>query len=105
MTWTQTHRRTDALREIEAIAAADPSAALPWREEYADVFGSRDQLVALLRARWQTRLTAQLDPHVTEAVQDQLETAVRRRSVGLLRILDRLDREELASERLSPVDA
>lgn len=61
MTWNETHRRTQVLREIEALIAstslpAEPPAPLAWHTSYDALFGDRDGLVAWLRYRWQLRL-------------------------------------------------
>ena len=66
MTWSETKRRWRILREIEDLFVADPAAELPWTEEYGELFGDRDGLVASLRYRWQLTRDAQLDTHSPE---------------------------------------
>lgn len=64
MTWTETHARWAALREVETLAAADPDGELPWSEQYAELFGDRAALLAALRYRWRVAELAQLDPEL-----------------------------------------
>ena len=66
MTWTETHERHRIIREVEAAATADPTGALPWRDEYAVYYGDRDGLLAALRHRWERTCQAQLDSHLPE---------------------------------------
>lgn len=89
MTWHETHLRWQALRAIEAAADQDPTGTLPWDEEYAALFGSRANLLAALRYRWNLAREAQLDSRLDE---DELEAARRdlsARQAGVLRILTR----------------
>lgn len=89
MTWHETHLRWQALRDIEALADQDPTGTLPWNQEYAALFGTREQLLAALRYRWNLAREAQLDSHLDE---DELEAARRdlsARQAGVLRILTR----------------
>lgn len=89
MTWSETHARYRIIREVVAAADADPTGALPWREEYAEHFGDRDGLLAALRIRWERTCQAQLDSHLPEAALDERRRELRRRNVGVLRILER----------------
>ncbi|MGH3412293.1 MAG: hypothetical protein ACRDPH_04340 [Marmoricola sp.] len=89
MSWEETHRRWTALREIAAIAEFRQDGELPWNQEYAEIFGDPDQLVAALRYRWELNATAQLDDHLPE---DQLDETRRRlvaENAGVRRILAR----------------
>lgn len=56
MSWQQTHRRWQVLREIETAVAAEPLVPLVWREDWADLFGDPAGLVTFLRYRWRLRL-------------------------------------------------
>ncbi len=94
MTWSETKRRWHIMREIEAIFLADPEAALPWNEEYVELFGDRDHLVTALRYRWQLTRQAQLDPDSPEAAWDEQQGRVEARTRHLLRILDRAAQQE-----------
>lgn len=70
MTWTETHRRMDALTEVEAALAAEPD-RMPWRPEYGELFGTREGLADALRYRWRLRLQAHLDPDLDTGVLDE----------------------------------
>jgi hypothetical protein len=58
MGWTETHRYYTALREIEQVL--DRGEDVPWRPEWADVFGSPTGLGAALTRRWRVLAEAQL---------------------------------------------
>lgn len=87
MGWTETHRRWQALQEIEALANASTTDELPWTDEYADIFGDRATLVAALRHRWDQTRRAQLDTHLPERVLDQQWCRLHERHAGVLRLL------------------
>lgn len=89
MTWSETERRWNILREIEDLFVANPEASLPWTEEYAELFGDRDHLVTALRYRWQLTRDAQLDSYAPESAWDEQHARVDQRTRNLLRILDR----------------
>lgn len=91
MTWNETHRRWQALRAVEAAADDDLSGALPWRAEYAEIFGDRTGLVQALRYRWNLIVEAQLDPTRTDASPDKIWQELSARHAGLLRVLARAD--------------
>ena len=88
MTWTETHERFRIIREVVKAAEADQTGALPWREEYAEHFGSRDGLVTALRARWHQTCQAQLDSNMTEAELEEQHRKLLRTHAAVLRILD-----------------
>lgn len=77
MTWTQTHRRMDALREAEAALTADPD-RVPWRAGYEELFGTPDGLIEAMRYRWRLQLQAQLDPELDDDVLDATVARLRR---------------------------
>ena len=91
MGWTETHRRWQALGQIEARANAGVLEELPWTPEYAELFGDRDQLAAALRHRWQQTRRAQLDTHLPEHVLEEQWCRLQRRHAGVLQLLDRYD--------------
>jgi len=86
MSWTETHRRWQALQEIEALANAGCD-ELPWNETYAEIFGDRDALAEALRYRWNLTRAAQLDTHLTEDVLEQQHDRLVQRNAGVLRLL------------------
>jgi hypothetical protein len=96
MGWTETHRRWQALQEIEARANAAaaqgrPLDELPWNPAYAEIFGDRAALVAALRHRWQQTRHAQLDSHLPENVLDEVWCRLQTRHAGVLRLLETHD--------------
>lgn len=91
MGWTETHRRWQALQEIEAAANASATDELPWNDEYAEIFGDRATLVAALRTRWEQTRRAQLDSHLPEAVLEEQWCRLHTRQAGVLRLLERYD--------------
>lgn len=69
MTWSETHRRLDALRAIEAELNRKRDGQLPWRPEYAEIFGGRRTLLLQLRYRWRLLVEAQAeDPRQVSAL-------------------------------------
>ena len=86
MSWTETHRRWQVLQEIEALANAGCD-ELPWNDEYAAIFGDRDQLAAALHYRWELNRTTQLDTHLSERVLEQQRNRLVARNEGVLRLL------------------
>ena len=88
MTWTETHRRWQALAEIEALVNASNNDELPWNDEYADIFGDRDGLVAALRYRWNLTRDAQLDLNVPEPVLEEQWRRLELRHAAVLRVLE-----------------
>jgi hypothetical protein len=100
MGWTETHRRWQALQEIEARANAAVSTGraldeLPWNPEYAEIFGDRATLVAALRHRWQQTRRAQLDSHLPERVLEEQWCRLHTRHAGVLRLLEAYDGERV----------
>lgn len=91
MGWTETHRRWQALPEIEALANASAIDTLPWTPEYAEIFGDRDTLAAALRHRWNQARRAQLDTHLPEQVLEQQWCRLQERHAGVLRVLAAYD--------------
>lgn len=91
MTWEQAHRRYAALREIERLADADATGALPWTPAYAEVFGSRDLLLVALRHRWRTLVECQVDPELGAEVLQRTRVRLESEHAGLLRVLARAD--------------
>lgn len=89
MSWEETHRRWYAIRDMIARIEDDPTGELPWREEYAPIFGDPDGLVRALEYRWRLIVEAQLDPELPDGVLAETFRDITVRNAGLLRVLDR----------------
>ncbi len=87
MTWNETHARTAIIREVEETSARDMTGALPWREEWAQYFGSPEGLLKALRSRWNRMCEAQLDIRTGEDVLQETYAQLRRTQAGILAIL------------------
>ncbi|MFL6061137.1 MAG: hypothetical protein ACJ72E_07900 [Marmoricola sp.] len=103
MSWTETHRRWQALQEIEALANAGCE-HLPWNTEYAEIFGDPGTLADALRYRWRLNRDAQLDTHLSEAVLEEQRTRIEQRHAGVLRLLQNWDAGEATYARFSCED-
>ncbi|MBM7517436.1 hypothetical protein [Nocardioides nitrophenolicus] len=97
MTWTETHRRWQALREIEEQLGAEAHPTLPWNTELAAIFGDRDGLRAALRYRWRLAVSTQLDTHLPERVLEEQRRVLAERARGVLAVLDNGTDEELGT--------
>ena len=86
MSWTETHRRWQALQEIEALASAGCE-ELPWNPDYAAIFGDRDALAAALHYRLKLTRDAQLDTHLPEGVLEEQRLRLAERQAGVIRML------------------
>jgi hypothetical protein len=103
MSWTETHERFRIICEVVAAAEADPTGALPWREDYAPLFGDRNGLVDALRQRWQRTCEAQLDPELSAEEMQRTHRRLLTANAGLLRILDNHVVRAGIAETASPV--
>ncbi|WP_182378529.1 hypothetical protein [Nocardioides sp. WS12] len=88
MTWTETHRRWQALRSIEEQLATATNPELPWNDELALIFGDRAGLVAALRYRLRLTVNTQMDTHLPEHVLEEQRFLLVARTRGLLRVLE-----------------
>lgn len=107
MSWEETHRRWQALREVALAAEHTTDGQLPWSDEYAAIFGDRDGLVAALRYRWEMTTRAQLDTHLDERQLDERRRELTARNAGVIRVLQRYDEERrraLGTTRGCPLD-
>jgi len=59
MSWTETHTRWTALREVRA--EIERHGELPWSAELADIFGTPRELVLALQYFWTLTLAARVD--------------------------------------------
>lgn len=92
MGWSETHRRWQVLRELETELTWRPTErGLPWREEYAELFGDRAGLIKMLRYRWELTRDAQIDPYLSEAALEEQRRSVYARFAGVRRFLEHYD--------------
>lgn len=61
MSWQQTHRYYAALREVEQELDRTIGGVLPWRAEYAEIFGDRHGLLLALWRRWEVMVQAKVE--------------------------------------------
>jgi len=61
MTWTRTHKRWGALRDVQAEINRRHDGELPWSDSLAEIFGTRHQLALALQYAWTLTLTARVD--------------------------------------------
>ena len=103
MGWTETRRRWELMREVAAAAELRADGELPWKDEYAEVFGDRAGLLAALRYRWELTAGTQLDSHLDEDELDERFRDLAGRNAGVLRVLRRYDvqRRTLEDDRVS----
>lgn len=92
MGWIETRRRWQVLRDLEWQLARDPMLReLPWSQEYADLFGDRERLLAMMRYRWNLAREAQIDSHLPEPVLVEHALRLERRFAGVRRLLEAYD--------------
>jgi len=102
MSWETTHRRWAALREV--AAAAEFSLDVPWRPEYAELFGDRAGLLAALRYRSELAEQAQLDPDLPMEVYQERARVLRERDRGVRRLLRRHRSRQLSGHDGGRID-
>ena len=105
MTWTETHRSWQALQEVEALVNEHPAEALPWKAEYADLFGDRAGLLTMLRYRWRNTHEAQLDTRLPAGLYAEHVAQLRERHAPLLGLLRRKGQAELGAQNALPIPA
>lgn len=88
MSWDETRRRWRAIRDVEAEIDDGRPGELPWNERYAEVFGTRDELLRALEYRWTLIVQAQLDPELSEDVLAATFRDITLRHAPLLGVLD-----------------
>ncbi|MGI9084575.1 MAG: hypothetical protein ACR2FE_04710 [Aeromicrobium sp.] len=88
MTWTETRRRQQVLREVKAIAAVRQDGVLPWSDDYADAFTGPDDLLRDLAYVWRIHREAQIDTNITEAELEERWGGLYRQFAGIPQILD-----------------
>ena len=88
MTWTETKRRQQVLREVKAVAAVRRDGVLPWSDDYADAFPGPEDLLRDLAYFWRLQVEAQVDPHLDESGLEDRRSELFRQNEAVLRILD-----------------
>ena len=91
MTWTETNRRQQVLREVRAVAAVRLDGELPWSDDYADAYGDPAELLRDLAYFWRLQVEAQVDPGLDEVGLEDRRGELFRQNEGVLRILDAHD--------------
>jgi hypothetical protein len=88
MTWSETRRRQDVLREVKAIAAVRQDGVLPWSDDYADAYATPDELLRDLQYFWRITVEAQMDTKMGAAALEERWDAIHRAYPGVLPILE-----------------
>jgi hypothetical protein len=92
MTWTETHRRWAALRDVQAEINRRHDGELPWSDALAEIFGTRHQLALALQYAWTLTLTARVDNAVELDGAGAARLAAQRhagRTAAVRRVLER----------------
>jgi hypothetical protein len=84
MTWCETRRRQDVLREVKAIAAVRQDGVLPWSDAYA----TPDELLRDLMYFWRITVEAQIDTKLGAAALEERWDAIHQAYPGVLPILE-----------------
>ena len=88
MTWSETRRRHDVLREVRAVAAVRRDGVLPWSDDYADADTGPDDLLRDLAHSWRIHVEAQIDTNSTEIEMEERWDALYRAFPGVPEIID-----------------
>src|SRR5215213_6829293 len=88
MTWTETRRRQQVLREVKAIAAVRLDGVLPWSDDYADAFAAPDDLMRDLAYFWRIHVEAQIDTNFTQEQMEERWDALYRAFPGVPQIIE-----------------
>jgi hypothetical protein len=88
MTWSETRRRHEVIREVKAIAATRQDGVLPWCDDYTDAYATPDELLRDLRYFWRIHVEAQIDTNSTEAEMEDRWDALYRAFPGVLEIIE-----------------
>lgn len=91
MTWTETKRRQQVLREVRAVAAVRLDGVLPWSDDYTDAYDDPAALLRDLAYFWRIQVEAQVDPRLDEIGLEDRRDELFRQNEGVLRILDAHD--------------
>jgi hypothetical protein len=88
MTWSETRRRQDVLREVRAIAAVRQDGVLPWSDDYTDAYATSDELLRDLAYSWRIHVEAQIDTNFTEGEMEDRWGALYGAFAGVPEIID-----------------
>ena len=88
MTWNETHRRQEVLREVRTIAAVRQDGELPWSDDYVDAYATPDELLRDLTYFWRITVEAQIDTKMSAAAIEERWDAIHRAYPGVLPILE-----------------
>ena len=88
MTWIETRRRQDVLREVKAIAAARQDGVLPWSDDYTDAYATPGELLRDLQYFWRITVEAQMDTKMGAAALEERWDAIHQAYPGVLPILE-----------------
>jgi len=88
MTWSETRRRQDVLREVRAVAAVRKDGVLPWSDDYIDAYATPDELLRDLAYSWRIHVEAQVDTNFTEGEMEERWDALYRAFPGVPEIID-----------------
>lgn len=88
MTWNETRRRQQVLREVRAIAEVRRDGVLPWSDDYADAFTGPNDLLRSLAYVWRVHVECQIDTNLDEASLDERWAGIYRTFGGIRLILD-----------------
>lgn len=93
MGWPETHRYYAALHAVEEELDRTDDDVLPWRAEYAEIFGDRHGLLLALSRRWQVLVQAQVERPYEEDGRPSAELrALADAHPGLVKAIERSDR-------------
>ena len=88
MTWSETRRRHDVLREVKVIAAVRQDGVLPWSDGYTDAYATPDELLRDLTYFWRITVEAQMDTKLGAGALEERWDAIHRAYPGVLPILE-----------------
>jgi hypothetical protein len=97
MTWTETRRRQDVIREVRAMAEIRRDGVLPWSDDYRDAFAGPEDLLAELAYRWRLHVETQIDTNLGEAALDERWSALHAWHQPVLDILEEHRARELTA--------
>jgi len=97
MTWTETRRRQDVIREVRAMAEIRRDGVLPWCDDYTDAFAGPGELLHELEYRWRLHVETQIDTNLGESAMDERWESLHAWHQPVLDILEAHRDRELAA--------